>query len=138
MAITFTVPGDPVPQPRHRITSRGPFAHAYIPASHAIHDYRSAIAEAARKAGATPTEDEPLTMTVVLQFARPKSHYNAKGVKASAPTLPRPDVSNCIKGIEDALNGVAFVDDKQIGTLIATKRYGEEAFTSVTLTSEKA
>jgi Holliday junction resolvase RusA-like endonuclease len=138
MAITFTVAGDPVPQPRHKITARGPFAHAYIPAKHAIHAYRKAIAAAALAAGATPTADEPLTLAVVLQFARPKTHYNKSGLKKNAALLPRPDVSNCIKGIEDALNGVAWIDDKQVGTVIATKRYGDEAMTVVKIEREKA
>jgi Holliday junction resolvase RusA-like endonuclease len=138
MAITFSVPGDPVPQPRHKITARGPFAHAYIPKSHAIHAYRKAIAKAAIDAGATPTDDAPLTLVLVLQFERPKSHFNKSGLKKTAPKLPRPDVSNCIKGIEDALNGVAWHDDQQVGTVIATKRYGEDAVTIVKIECEKA
>jgi len=131
MAITFTVPGDPVPQPRHKITTRGRFAHAYIPKSHAIHAYREAIAKAARDAGATPTEREPLTLTIELVFKRPASHYTKQGLRKGAPILPRPDVSNCQKGIEDALNGIAWKDDKQIGKAIVEKTYGDEARTTV-------
>ena len=137
MAITFTVAGDPVPQPRHKITARGPFAHAYIPAKHPIHAYRQAIAAAALAAGATPTADEPLTLVIDLVFKRPASHFTKKGLKKDAPRLPRPDVSNCQKGIEDALNGVAWVDDRQVGTVIATKRYGEEAATIVEIASDE-
>ena len=136
MAITFSVPGDPVPQPRHRITARGPFAHAYIPKKHAIHAYRDAIAAAARDAGATPTTHEPITLFIDLIFKRPKSHYNKAGLKADAPILPRPDVSNCQKGIEDALNGIAWVDDRQIGTAIVKKVFGTEARTLVTIKCE--
>lgn len=130
-AITFSVDGDPVPQPRHKITARGRFAHAYIPKSHAIHAYRAAIAKAATEAGATPTTQEPITLIIDLVFKRPASHFTKKGLKSSAPTLPRPDVSNCQKGIEDALNGIAWVDDKQVGKSIVEKSYGEEARTTV-------
>jgi Holliday junction resolvase RusA-like endonuclease len=129
--ITFTVPGDPVPQPRARITTRGKFAHAYTPKAHPIHDYRHAISQAAIAAGATPTTHEPITLIIDLVFKRPESHYTKKGLRPNAPVLPRPDVSNCQKGIEDALNGIAWVDDKQVGKAIVEKSYGDEARTTV-------
>lgn len=131
MAITFSVPGDPVPQPRPRITTRGKHGHAYTPASHPIHAYRAAIAAAARAAGATPTDAAPLTLIVDLVFERPKSHFLKRGLKADAPKLPRADCSNCLKGIEDALNGVAWVDDTQVGRVVVEKSYGTEARTTI-------
>ena len=130
-AIAFSVPGDPVPQPRARITTRGGHGHAYTPASHAIHAYRQAIAVAARAAGAKPTDAAPLTLIVDLVFARPKSHYRKSGLRSDAPTLPRPDCSNCLKGIEDSLNGVAWVDDSQVGRVVIEKSYGAEGRTTV-------
>lgn len=134
MAITFSVPGDPVPQPRPRITVRGKHGHAYVPADHPIHAYRQAVAIAAKAAGAEPTERAPLTLVVDLVFARPKSHYRKSGLREDAPTLPRPDCSNCLKGIEDALNGVAWVDDSQVGRVVVEKSYGPEARTTVRIT----
>lgn len=131
MAITFSVPGNPVPQPRPRVTTRGGHGHAYTPSGHPIHAYRKAIALAAKAAGATPTEAEPLTLIVDLVFARPKSHFNKSGVKSNSPRLPRVDCSNCLKGIEDALNGVAWVDDSQVGRVVVEKTYGMEARTTV-------
>jgi len=133
-AVTFEVPGDPVPQPRARITTRGGHGHAYTPASHAIHAYRKAIAVAAREAGATPTDRAPLTLVVDLVFTRPKSHYRKSGLKSDARTLPRADCSNCLKGIEDALNGVAWVDDSQVGRVVVEKTYGTEGRTTVRIT----
>ena len=50
MAITFHVEGQPVPQPRVRVSSAGGFARAYVPAKHPVHAYRKAIEAAARKA----------------------------------------------------------------------------------------
>ena len=129
--LTFEVPGDPVPQPRPRVSTRGGFARAYTPAKHPIHAYRAAIAEAAREAGAVPTDDAPLTLIVDLVFCRPKSHFRKAGLKADAPKLPRPDCSNVLKGIEDALNGVAWLDDSQVGRVVIEKSYGTEARTTV-------
>ena len=131
MAITFHVAGDPVPQPRARITTRGGHGHAYTPKSHPVHAYRQAIAAAARAAGATPTDEAPVTLIVDLVFARPKSHFRKSGLRSDAPALPRPDCSNCLKGIEDSLNGVAWVDDSQVGRVVIEKSYGTEARTTV-------
>lgn len=131
MAITFSVPGDPVPQPRARITTRGGHGHAYTPASHPIHAYRKAVALAAKAAGATPTGRVPVTLILDLVFARPKSHYRKSGLRDDAPVMPRADCSNVLKGVEDALNGVAWVDDSQIGRLLVEKSYGPEGRTTV-------
>jgi Holliday junction resolvase RusA-like endonuclease len=133
-AITFEVPGDPVPQPRPRVTTRGGFGRAYTPTSHPINVYRQAIAMAATAAGAMPTDRAPLTLIVDLVFARPKSHYRKSGLRDDAPKLPRPDCSNCVKGIEDALNGIAWIDDTQVGKVIVEKTWGTEGRTTVCIT----
>jgi len=129
--LTFSVPGNPVPQPRARVSTRGGFARAYTPADHPIHAYRAAIAAAAIEAGATPTDSAPITLIVDLVWTRPKSHFRKSGLKPDAPRLPRPDCSNCLKGIEDALNGIAWVDDTQVGRVVVEKSYGDEPRTVV-------
>jgi len=131
MPITFTVEGDPVPQPRARITVRGRHGHAYTPGDHKIHGYRAAIAAAAVEAGATPTDAAPITLIIDLVFSRPKSHYRKSGLREDAPKLPRADCSNCLKGIEDSLNGVALVDDTQVGRVVVEKSWGTEGRTTV-------
>ena len=129
MSITFTVPGDPVPQPRARITTRGKFAHAYTPKSHPVHGYRSSLADAARAAGLTQT-GEPLSVVIDAVFGRPKSHLCKSGVKATAPVLPRPDVDNVGKAVLDALQDV-MGDDTMVARLVVEKSYGQEARTTV-------
>jgi Holliday junction resolvase RusA-like endonuclease len=131
MAIAFSVEGDPVPQPRPRITVRGRHGHAYTPSDHKIHAYRAAIAAAAVEAGATPTDAAPITLIVDLVFARPKSHFRKSGLRQDAPKLPRADCSNVLKGIEDSLNGVAWVDDTQVGRVVVEKSWGTEGRTTV-------
>ena len=129
MSLTFSVPGDPVPQPRPRVSTRGGFARAYVPKSHAVHPYRAAIAAAARAAGLTPT-GEPLNVVIDAVFARPKSHLRKSGVKADAPVLPRPDVDNIAKAVLDALQDV-MGDDTNVARLVVEKSYGMEARTTV-------
>jgi Holliday junction resolvase RusA-like endonuclease len=132
MAITFTLPGNPVPQPRARITTRGKFAHAYTPKSHPVHDYRKQLAVAARLAGLTPT-GEPLDVVIDAVFERPKSHLLKKGVKATAPKLPRPDVDNVAKAVLDSLQDV-MGDDTMVARLVVEKSWGAEARTTVRIT----
>ena len=129
--LTFSVPGDPVPQPRPRVSTRGGFARAYVPSKHPVHAYRQAIAAAALEAGATPTDESPLSVILDLVWARPASHMTKKGVRKGAPLLPRFDVDNCAKAALDALNGVAWADDAQVARLVVEKSYGEEARTTV-------
>jgi len=129
MPITFTIPGDPVPQPRPRVSTAGGFARAYVPKTHAIHGYRQAVALAARAAGLTKT-GEPLNVVIDAVFERPKSHMNKAGVKSTAPTLPRPDVDNIAKAVLDALQDV-MGDDTNVSRLVVEKSYGPEARTTV-------
>ena len=132
MAITFTVPGNPVPQPRPRVSTRGGFARAYVPKSHPVHDYRTQLAVAARLAGLTPT-GEPLDVVIDAVFQRPKSHMLKKGVKATAPKLPRPDVDNVAKAVLDSLQDV-MGDDTMVARLVVEKSWGQEARTTVRIT----
>ena len=133
MALTFTVPGEPVPQPRPRVSTRGGFARAYVPAKHPVHAYRDAIATAARAAGAG-VHGEPVSVVIDFVWERPKSHMRKSGVKPDAPVLPRPDLDNTTKAVLDSLNGVAWEDDSQVQRLVVEKSYGPEARTTVRIT----
>ena len=128
-AVSFTVAGQPVPQPRPRVSTAGGFARAYVPGKHPVHAYREAIAAAARAAGLTTT-GEPLNVVIDAVFERPKSHMRKAGVKADAPKLPRPDVDNIAKAVLDALQDV-IGDDSLVGRLVVEKSYGTEARTTV-------
>lgn len=130
MAIAFSVPGDPVPQPRPRVSTRSGFARAYVPAKHPVHAYRAAIAAAARAAGAD-VHGDAVEVVIDFVFSRPPSHLRKNGLAKNAPALPRPDLDNCAKACLDALNGVAWADDSQVRRLVVEKSYGSEARTTV-------
>ncbi|NBW17265.1 MAG: RusA family crossover junction endodeoxyribonuclease [Caulobacteraceae bacterium] len=132
MAITFSVPGDPVPQPRPRITVRGKHGHAYVPKDHPIHAYRQAVAVAARAAGVRQATG-PVSIIIDAVFSRPKSHLNKSGVKPTAPALPRPDVDNLGKAVLDALQDL-IGDDTHVGRLLVEKTWGTEGRTTVRIT----
>jgi Holliday junction resolvase RusA-like endonuclease len=131
--VTFSVPGDPVPQPRPKISTRGGFGRAYVEAKHPIHAYRKSIQLAAVDAGLRPYTG---TVEVIIDavFARPKSHLTAKGAtRKTAPQLPRPDVDNIGKAVLDAI-GPVLGDDTQVKRLVIEKSYGGEARTTVRIT----
>jgi len=130
--LTFVVPGEPVPQPRARVSTRGGFARAYVPRQHPVHAYRDSIAITAKAAGATVTENA-VSVTIAATFNRPKSHRNKGGLKKTAPLLPREDVDNLAKAVLDALTGVAWHDDKQVASLHIVKSYGTAGATEVTI-----
>lgn len=132
--ITFTVQGEPVPQPRARVSTVGGFARAYVPSKHPVHAYRKSIALEAMRAGLKP-QDEPVEVFIEATFKRPKSHLTKKGVKATAPKLPRPDVDNIAKAILDSLQDV-MGDDTNVKRLTIEKAFGDESLTIVSVKCE--
>ena len=132
MTITLSIPGDPVPQPRPRVSTAGGFARAYVPKSHPVHAYRQAIALAASAAGLRE-QSRPVSVVIDAVFARPKSHINRGGVKPTAPALPRPDVDNLGKAVLDALQDV-MGDDTHVARLVVEKSWGTEGRTTVRIT----
>lgn len=138
-AITFTVDGDPVPQPRIRVTRTG---HAYTPKG-PIGPYKAALglraAAEARRRGWAFTEG-PVEVLIEWVFARPPSHLTAAGgLRPSAPTFPGlrcGDVDNLEKAVLDAITrgGGVWKDDAQVVAVQKRKRYGgkgENARTTV-------
>ena len=127
--ISFTVPGEPMPQPRQRFKVVAGFPKPYKDKKHPVHAYRQAVALAAKLAGLKPIT-EPIQVCVVSVFERPKSHTTGRGVvKATAPRLPRPDVDNLAKAVLDALGD--FFDDTLVKSLQVSKSYGDVAHTKV-------
>lgn len=133
-ALTFTVPGQPVAQPRPKISTWGGRGRAYTPTDHPIHAYRQAIVLAAKGAAHArrhQVTDGPVVLEVLAVFGRPKSHLAKNGSpRSSAPTFPpKNDATNVAKGVEDAITDSAavWVDDDQVVELRVWKRYGGPA-----------
>jgi Holliday junction resolvase RusA-like endonuclease len=122
--IAFELPGEPVPQPRPRVTTRGRFPHAYTPSAHPVKAYRQGIALAAQLAGVRPAGGD-VVITIDFVFSRPASHYTKKGLSSAATPRPRPDWDNLAKAVCDALLGIAFEDDSQVMRATVSKRYAE-------------
>lgn len=85
----------------------------------------------ARRAGAEyAPKPQAVQVHVCFQFLRPTS---GKGRTRVDHTV-KPDIDKLLRAVLDALTGVAYEDDSQVVSVIATKSYGthEECFVRVT------
>ena len=124
---TAVVLGDPVAQGRPRFSRQGGFVKAYDPAK--SRDYKTYVRMiAAQSAPASPVEGA-VVFSLRIYRAIPKGMPKYKRAAALAGQIrpvTKPDVSNVLKGVEDALKGVWYKDDSQIvGYGVLGKWYDE-------------
>lgn len=71
----------------------------------------------------------PLSLEVRIEMTPPKSWKKKDremAIKNHLPIVVRPDLDNYIKCIQDTFNGILYIDDNLIYSLVGTKVYGEE------------
>lgn len=87
--------------------------------------------------GAEEPIQGPFVLNVKAVIEPPKSAPEKKKAKMLAgyirPTV-KPDIDNITKAVLDALNGVAFADDKNCVAISAAKFYGAEESIEVIIT----
>lgn len=110
--ISFNFPTDPTAKGRPRIWK----GRAVTPKK--TRDFEKLISTLAKIQYRGEPLSGPLTLIIVFYLKKPKS------VKRDYPTV-KPDLSNCVKSLEDALNGIAYKDDSQIVELICSKKYAD-------------
>lgn len=121
----FSMRGVPVGKGRARVTRTG---HAYTPQK--TRDYERAVKMAYLEAVKDKPYEKstPLKLSLWCAYPIPKSDSKKKRVEKlrgiTKPTV-KPDLSNVLKSVEDALNGIAYSDDAQITELYVTKCYSE-------------
>lgn len=125
MTFSITVPGKPVGKQRPRMTKTG---HVYTPKQ--TTDYEARVREIWECHYGTNSETMgPVVLIVELYLAIPKRYNKAERQAAESGILApmkTPDLDNVVKTIADALNGVAYEDDRQIVGIDASKKWGEE------------
>ena len=99
----FTVPGRPVPKERPRFNTRT--GHAYTPRR--TQEYESRVGWHARLAR-VPMSEGDVAVKITLYGKR------------------RSDADNCAKSILDSLQGIAYVNDKQVVRLQVEWQQGDE------------
>ena len=73
--------------------------------------------------------DKPISLTIKAYYEIPKSFSKSKRLQAlqgQLRPLVKPDIDNVCKSVLDALNGVAYYDDKQVISVVCEKWYAEK------------
>lgn len=116
------------PQAWQRV-KRGRNGQAYVPKATKAYEELVAWRASDAMTGKAVTPN-PVAMQLTFVMPIPKSWTKAKQRDAAAGLVAptgRPDLSNLIKGVEDALNGIVYKDDSQIVVSQVEKRYGHQA-----------
>ena len=91
--------------------------------------WKNLVAAEARKKIPRPLKG-PVYVAMTFYLPRPKVHYNKSrtALSRSAPEYPavRPDVLKLARSTEDALTGIAWLDDSQIVDECVRKRYSDD------------
>ena len=133
MKIKFIIPGPAQAKQRPRVNRNT--GRIYTPG--ATHKYEKLVKESY---GDNPCfEDQFISIKIVFKFEVPKSHSKNKRAEALAGNLrpTKADIDNYIKSVLDGLNKVAFLDDRYICSIEASKVFAEEAETIVEISSMK-
>lgn len=133
--ITFDVPGVPVAKGRGRAYVRTVGGHARAGVYTPEKTRRAEESFAARAIGHRPAQpiSGPIAIDVLFVLPVPASWSAKKRATVTAHTS-RPDLDNLLKLFKDALNGVFWLDDRQIFSVQARKVYGAVPQTVVSIT----
>jgi Holliday junction resolvase RusA-like endonuclease len=119
--ISFTVPGEAVPWAR--AGKHGGIQFTPARQRNFMAAVKTLCADAMKGA---PPLDCAIELKVIAKYIAPPS-WSQRRRDAAAWKRTKPDASNVVKIIEDALNKVAWVDDAQIASLHVWKRYSYRA-----------
>lgn len=110
-------------------------------AGESLKHYRRSVAAAAAALN-IDTILEPVSIGLLFQFVRPKSHYTAKGVlKQTAPRNVYParrgDIDKLCRSTLDALTGPLIKDDAQVINLMAAVVWSDIDGVTIELTPSR-
>jgi len=140
--LAFTVAGEPKGQPRPRAFARkmGSIHVARFYDSDVADEWKRAVQIVVLDASIVhkwPLTLGPVAISMCFSLPRPKSHFGAKGLKASAPLhhSGKPDADNLAKLVMDQItkSGRIWRDDSQVVSLRVEKLWasGNESGCSV-------
>lgn len=121
--VEFIVPGQPQGKGRAKVTTRNGWAHAYTPEKTTLYENLIKLCFLETKSDKL---QGAIKMTISAFYLIPKSFSKKKEQSAlldEIKPLTKPDLDNIAKVVCDALNGVAYDDDKQIVEMCINKYY---------------
>lgn len=116
---TLTIPGRPTGKGRPRFVRAT--GRTYTPSATLSAEQRI---QAAAFAALLTRLDGPVRLTVIAFNEIPPSWSRKRAAEARTEVHDqrKPDIDNLVKLVMDALNGIAWADDKQVVELLAAKR----------------
>lgn len=133
--LAFKMDGLPRGQGRPHATAARGFVTVYKAAKDRTYEKSIGVIARTAMAGRGPYEG-PLVLSLRFRLPIPKSQTKrTRSLMAAgqiAPTV-KPDLSNAVKAIEDAMNGIAYIDDVQIVRGVQEKIYAETPGVDVVL-----
>ena len=125
----FTVKGQPKGKGRPRFTKNG---HVYTPESTRIYE------EEIKLRYKEKYKNEMLDGNIAVEVFINKKPASYLGISKYNKLLGKycnikPDTDNVVKAVLDALNGVAYADDKNVVEIYAVKKYSTESSVVVRL-----
>ena len=133
MDIEFTIYGEPMGKQRPKVSVRNGYPHAYTPKETILYENKVAFAYKEVAKDFIFDRNDLLSVSIDAYFPLNKGDYGKKGLNKSgrykldqiyAPT--HKDIDNICKAILDGLNGVAWLDDKQVCMLLGIKRWAQD------------
>lgn len=121
--VAFSMSGNPRPKGRPRATVRGGYATLYTDEKTRLYE-RSVRALSAQAMGGKPPFQGPLSVSLQLRLALPKSmskRQRARILAGEEPYFGNLDADNGAKALLDAMNSVVFLDDRQVTRLWVVK-----------------
>ena len=127
--LAFEIPGQPIGQGRPKFSTINGHARAYDPEkSRNYKAYVRMLATQAMKDSGFTMIEGACVLRIDAYFEVPKSKskkFREAALNGLERPTKKPDLSNIIKGIEDALNGLVYKDDSSIVSLKIQKYYSE-------------
>ena len=131
--LTYMVEGEAVGKGRPRFARRGNFTSTYTPQKTKTYEDEIRVAAKAAMGSSEPLET-PVTVAIHISVGIPVSFSKQKRRDALAnieKPMKKPDIDNAAKCHLDAMNGIVYLDDKQVINLHVTKVYAETACVQV-------
>lgn len=124
----FTVYGHCVGKQRPRVIN----GHAFTPKE--TREYESQVVQAFAMTKNDLDFDGAFEAFITIYVPMPKGWSRRKREENRYPIrIMTPDLDNAAKAILDALNGLAYKDDKQVVSLSVSRMWGAEEFVEVDL-----
>lgn len=122
-SIRFTIPGQPMGKGGSSFTTASSLGYENLVKNACIEKCEQRQADYAG----------PVAVDITAFYPFPSSYTNKKHeeIWGGARPVKKPDLDNIAKIILDALNDVAWQDDKQVVCMVLTKKYAEVPCVSV-------